>query len=80
MLSHSIDIPCRNTRTMQKVADHMNLKPCKSAQFSQFNSMASATVANHLANQYMFDGLVVKLVSGKSETFSLAGFLWLVGC
>ncbi len=31
---------------MQKVADHMNLKPCKGAQFSQVNSMTSALTIN----------------------------------
>jgi hypothetical protein len=31
---------------MQKVADHMNLKPCEGAQFSQVNSMASALMVN----------------------------------
>jgi hypothetical protein len=31
---------------MQKVADHMNLKPCEDAQFSQVNSMALALTVN----------------------------------
>jgi hypothetical protein len=31
-----------NMEAMQKVADHMNLKPCESAQFSQVNSLALA--------------------------------------
>jgi hypothetical protein len=31
---------------MQKVADHMNLKPCEGAQFSQVNSMVLALTAN----------------------------------
>jgi hypothetical protein len=31
---------------MQKVADHMNLKPCEGAQFSQVNSMALALTVN----------------------------------
>jgi hypothetical protein len=31
---------------MQKVADHMNLKPCEGAQFSQVNSMALALNIN----------------------------------
>ncbi len=31
---------------MQKVADHMNLKPCEGAQSSQVNSMASALTVN----------------------------------
>jgi hypothetical protein len=35
-----------NTEAMQKVADHMNLKPCEDAQFSQVNSMASALTVN----------------------------------
>jgi hypothetical protein len=30
----------------QKVADHMNLKPCEGAQFSQVNSMAVALMVN----------------------------------
>jgi hypothetical protein len=28
-----------NTEAVQKVADHMNLKPCEGAQFSQVNSL-----------------------------------------
>jgi hypothetical protein len=35
-----------NMEAMQKVADHMILKPCESAQFSRFNSMASALTVN----------------------------------
>jgi hypothetical protein len=35
-----------NMEAMQKVADHMNLKPCEGAQFSQVNSMASALTFN----------------------------------
>jgi hypothetical protein len=35
-----------NTEAMQKVADHMNLKPCEGAQFSQINSMASVLTVN----------------------------------
>jgi hypothetical protein len=35
-----------NTEAMQKVADHMNLKPCEGAQFSQVNSMASTLMVN----------------------------------
>jgi hypothetical protein len=31
---------------MQKVADHINLKPCEGAQFSQVNSMALALMVN----------------------------------
>jgi hypothetical protein len=31
---------------MQKVADHMNLKPCEGGQFSQVNSMALALTVN----------------------------------
>ncbi len=31
---------------MQKVTDHMNLKPCEGAQFSQVNSMALALTVN----------------------------------
>ena len=31
---------------MQKVADHMNLKPCEGAQFSQVNSMTLALTVN----------------------------------
>jgi hypothetical protein len=35
-----------NTEAMQKVADHMNLKPYKGTQFSQVNSMALAFTVN----------------------------------
>ncbi len=35
-----------DTEAMQKVADHMNLKPCEGAQFSQVNSMALALTVN----------------------------------
>ncbi len=35
-----------NLEAMQKVADHMNLKLCERAQFSQVNSMASALTVN----------------------------------
>jgi hypothetical protein len=35
-----------NTEAMQKVADHMNLKPCEGAQFSQVNSVALALMVN----------------------------------
>jgi hypothetical protein len=35
-----------NREAMQKVADHMNLKPCEDGQFSQVNSMASALMVN----------------------------------
>jgi hypothetical protein len=31
---------------MQKVADHMSLKPCEGTQFSQVNSMASDLMVN----------------------------------
>ncbi len=31
---------------MQKVADHMNLKPCEGAQLSQVNAMAMALTVN----------------------------------
>ena len=31
---------------MQKVADHMNLKPCEGAQLSQVNAMAMALMVN----------------------------------
>ncbi len=31
---------------MQKVVDHMNLKPCEGAQFAQVNSMALALTVN----------------------------------
>jgi hypothetical protein len=40
-----------NMVAMQKVSDHMNLKPCEGAQFSQVNSMALAlTVNTHTTN------------------------------
>jgi hypothetical protein len=35
-----------NMEAMQKVLDHMNLKPCKGAQFSWVNSMALALTIN----------------------------------
>jgi hypothetical protein len=35
-----------NTVAMQKVADHMNLKPCEGAKFCQVNSMALALTVN----------------------------------
>ncbi len=35
-----------NTEIMQKVADHMNLKLCEGAQFSQVSSMALALMVN----------------------------------
>jgi hypothetical protein len=35
-----------NMEAMQKVADHMNLKPSEGAQFSQINSMALALTVN----------------------------------
>ncbi len=35
-----------NMEAMQKVADHMNLKPCEGAQFSQVNSIALALTVN----------------------------------
>ncbi len=35
-----------NMEAMQKVADHMKLKPCGGAQFSQVNSMALALTVN----------------------------------
>jgi hypothetical protein len=35
-----------NMEAMHKVADHMNLKPCEGAQFSQVNSMALALMVN----------------------------------
>jgi hypothetical protein len=35
-----------NTEAMQKVANHMNLKLCEGAQFSQVNSMALALMVN----------------------------------
>ncbi len=35
-----------NMEATQKVADHMNLKPCKGAQFSQVNSMSLALTVN----------------------------------
>ncbi len=36
-----------NKEAMQKVVDHVNLKPCKGAQFSQVNSMALALMVNN---------------------------------
>jgi hypothetical protein len=46
MSDHSKNKHQFNMEAMQKVADHMNLKPCAGAQFSQVNSMASALMVN----------------------------------
>jgi hypothetical protein len=35
-----------NTEAMQKIADHMNLKPYEGVQFSQVNSIALALMVN----------------------------------
>jgi hypothetical protein len=42
MSDHSKHKQQFDTEAMQKVADHMNLKLCEGAQFSQLNSMALA--------------------------------------
>ncbi len=40
-----------NTEAMQKVVDHVNLKPCEGVQFYQVNSMALAlTVNTHITD------------------------------
>jgi hypothetical protein len=46
MSDHSKHKQQFNMEAMQKVADHMNLKPCEGAQFSQVNSMALALMVN----------------------------------
>jgi hypothetical protein len=45
-----------NMEAMQKVVDHMNLKPYEGAQFSQVNSIASALMVNN----HTMDGNHVK--------------------
>jgi hypothetical protein len=37
-----------NMEAMQKVVEHLNLKPCEGAQFSQINSMALALTVNQM--------------------------------
>jgi hypothetical protein len=72
-----------NMEAMQKVADHMNLKPCEGAQFSQVNSMASALTANtHTmdGNQSLCSvtSMQVELDLGRAreEFHTLAVHLW----
>jgi hypothetical protein len=68
---------------MQKVVDHMNLKPCEGAQFSQVNSMALAlTVNTHTTdgNQSLrsVTSMQVELDLGRArkEFYMLAVHLW----
>jgi hypothetical protein len=72
-----------NMEAMQKVADHMNMKPCEGAQFSQINSMALALMVNtHTTdgNQSLCSvtSMQVELDSGRAwEVFHmLAVHLW----
>jgi hypothetical protein len=72
-----------NMKAMQKVADHMNLKPCESAQFSQVNSMALAlTVNTHTINGNQslrsVTSMQVELDLGREckEFHTLAVHLW----
>jgi hypothetical protein len=46
MSDHSKHKQQFNIRAMQKVVDHMNLKPCEGAQYSQVNSMALTLMVN----------------------------------
>ena len=68
---------------MQKVADHMNLKQCEGAQFSQVNSMALALMVNtHTTdgNQSLrsITSVQVESDSGRAqqEYYTLAVHLW----
>jgi hypothetical protein len=67
---------------MQKVADHMNLKPCEGAQFSQVNSMALAlTVNTHTTdgNQSLCSVTSMQVESdrrARKEFHMLAVHLW----
>jgi hypothetical protein len=72
-----------NMEAMQKVANHMNLKPCEGAQFSQVNSMALALMANtHTTdgNQSLrsITSMQVELDLGRAreEFYTLAVHLW----
>jgi hypothetical protein len=72
-----------NTEAVQKVVDHMNLKPCEGAQFSQVNSMALApTVNTHTldGNQSLcsITSMQVELDLGRAweEFHKLAVHLW----
>jgi hypothetical protein len=72
-----------NTEAMQKVADHMNLKPCEGAQFSQVNSMALALTVNTFTmdgNQSLCSvtSMQVELDLGRAreEFHMLAVHLW----
>jgi hypothetical protein len=68
---------------MPKVVDHMNLKPCEGAQFSQVNSMAlTLTVNTHITdgNQSLCSvtSMQVELDLGRAreEFHTLAVRLW----
>jgi hypothetical protein len=72
-----------NMEAMQKMADHMNLKPCEGAQFSQVNSMALALTDNtHIMdrNQSLcsITSTLVELDLGRAreEFHKLAVRLW----
>jgi hypothetical protein len=72
-----------NMEAIQKVADHMNLKPCEGAQFSQVNSMDLALMVNtHTTdgNQFLHSvtSMQVKLDLGRARKgfHMLAVHLW----
>jgi hypothetical protein len=72
-----------NMEAMQKVADHMNLKPCEGAQFSQVNSMVLAlTVNTHTmdGNQCLRSVTSMQIESdlgrAREEFHTLAMHLW----
>jgi hypothetical protein len=72
-----------NTKATQKVVDHMNLKPCEGAQFSQASSMALAlTVNTHNmdGNQSLHSVTSMQVESdlgrAREEFYMLAVHLW----
>jgi hypothetical protein len=72
-----------NAEAMQKVADHMNLKPCERAQFSQVNSMAltlrvNAHTMNGKQSLHSVTSMQVELDIGRAreEFHMLAVHLW----
>jgi hypothetical protein len=76
-----------NMEAIQKVVDHMNLKPCEGAQFSQVNSMALALKVNtHTTdgNQSLcsITSMQVESDLGRAckEFHMLAVHLWELGC
>jgi hypothetical protein len=72
-----------NTEAMQKVADHMNLKPCEGAQFSQVNSMVLSLMVNTHnmeGNQFLCSVTSIQveldLCRTRKEFHMLAVHLW----